>query len=211
MIFFLKTLIISIIIIPQTVFGQSFSGTITYRISYIGNIKAMPRPTEMKLIIKKNKIRKEVNSPTGKHIIITDSKKETACLLLNLGQNKIAVLSSSNETRENIKRQQGGELKIFSKKKKIAGYKCRKALLIHRNDTITVYYTNKLDIPNPNWHTRFGVINYFLMEYSQEVNKIKINYKVHKIEKHKVADSTFTIPKDFQKISMKEFHNLLKN
>lgn len=103
--------------------------------------------------------------------------------------------------------------------KKIAGYNCKKALLITdkliTKDTLTVWYTPDVKFPNVastggtssfgnmgggTGNTGFDKVNGFVMMYERSMPRgRKMEVKVTKIETDKeVADKEFEIPKDIE-------------
>ena len=53
--------------------------------------------------------------------------------------------------------------------KEIAGYKCKEAIVkLKDGETTHVYYTNDIDIENPNWSNPFSKIDGVLMDFQME-------------------------------------------
>ena len=91
------------------------------------------------------------------------------------------------------------EIRYRRKKEKIAGYKCRTALVTYPNeDPIVVYYTRKIPA---NLNLKFeGLKGYPLNRYFQ------IEWVG---EEKELSDELFSIPPDYRVMTMKEFQNSL--
>lgn len=111
--------------------------------------------------------------------------------------------------------------------KKIAGYNCKKALLITTKfpvikDTITVWYTNEIKLQNitstgglsgfGNMGAVSGLdkIDGFVMRYEMNMRRNrKMEVEVTKIDTTKeIADKEFDIPKDFEVKPMKDMRGM---
>lgn len=98
--------------------------------------------------------------------------------------------------------------------KTIAGYKC-KAYTVYVNDSantiFTVYYTNEIQINNPNCNNPFNMIDGVLLEYQMAFQKIPTHLVAKKVIKEKVNDEEFLIPEGFVKVQKAKMIETINN
>ena len=88
--------------------------------------------------------------------------------------------------------------------KEIAGYKCTKVDIKNKKDGSTSYAYVSKEIPGSN--KTYSFLNDFALEYSIHTdNEMTMVMKVKTLEKMKVADSFFEIPKDYPVKTMADF------
>jgi len=86
----------------------------------------------------------------------------------------------------------------------VAGYDCKKALVVFNDVSITsfyIYYTDQIRIKDPNWSLPFRHIQGVLLEYQMERNGIVMRFRATQVLDAKVADSDFEIPDGYETVA----------
>ena len=207
----------------------------------------MDGETKTTTYIKNDKVKTNFKSETFRGSIFRDNAAKTTTTIFEIMGNKQGFVVSDNDQVE-MRRKADSAMKEKSKtdtgmqrrprtmdlppatvvyleeSKKIAGYSCKKALIITdrilRKDTMGVWYTPEIKFPNvsstggtsglgnmggPN---NFEKVDGFVMQYEREMPRgRKMEVKVTKIETDKeVADKEFEIPKDVEIKTMAEMN-----
>lgn len=195
-----------------TLAQKSFEGTINYGLSYedlpaeMAAMEAM-LPDEMTIQIKGQQSRMEQSLGMGmSQITITDMKKGSGVLLMDLMGKKMAMEMSKEELEKmdkNKKSQKKPEFKYVDGSKDIAGYKCKRALVVMEGSAeLEIYYTEEL--PKGASKTYEG-LNGFPLEYTIAQGPMKIKVTAEKVKQEKLDNSLFDIPSGYDKITFEEF------
>lgn len=198
---------------------NDFNGIIVYNITYSGS-KVTPQmesmmPKTVKIKIKGEKSRTEMNMGMGSTNVIFDGATQTSITLMDMMGQKLAMKMTAVELEEELKDAPEVEVENTSETKEIAGYTCKKAIVkVHEknSDKVTeqiVYYTDKLgpgysNMDNPLFKSIDGV----MLEYSMEDKGISMQFTAISVEKKKIADSEFEIPEDYKVVTKSEFQNM---
>ena len=96
--------------------------------------------------------------------------------------------------------------------KKIAGYECKKMKgTLMNGTTVEVWYAPELGGENLNWCTPYSEVKGALMEYVlQDANGPLTKLTASEVNIAVVSDADFSVPGDFQKISIDEQETILK-
>lgn len=84
--------------------------------------------------------------------------------------------------------------------KKILNYNCNHAIVTVDNeshDAFEIYYTDKINIEDPNWGTPFAPINGVLLVYQYEKYDVCMRFEAISIKFTEIDDSEFEIDEDF--------------
>jgi GLPGLI family protein len=202
-----KLVLASLFAMAATVssFAQDFEGKVVMKMSYdvpseMKGQEAM-LPAESVAYYKKKNSRIETNSMFGSQIFIVNEKKESTLLLDMMGM-KFAVPMDIPEEAESDKP------KITYEKsggKTIAGYKCKKAIVKYADEEMEVYYTEELKA----FSDKISGLKGFPMEYTTNSSGMKVKTTVTEVKKETVSDDKFTIPDDFQVMSLDELQRML--
>lgn len=193
--------------------AKPFQGTITYTISYEGEIEPAQKaqmPTESTLYLKGDKSREEMKMAMGSQVSIADKATQDMIMLLNMMGQKMAITSNYKEMSEDKTKT---TVKLLDEIKEIAGYTCKSAEVIIKVEdqevTSVYYYTEDINYDNPNWSEPFKEINGVIMEYTVESEKFKMINTVSKVKKGKLKDELFAIPAGYKTMTMDEFKTLM--
>lgn len=174
-------------------------------------------PDKMQVKFKDNKVALDLTGGMGmfKIIMISNPETETAIQMVKMLNKKFAIEYSKQEVDRLFEDQFvikniefiNGEDSI------IAGYTCKKAIAHCSipNRSYTIYYTEDLDIKNPNWANPYKAINGMLMDYPIKMYNIEMHLTNPVVIKEEVDDSLFVLPDDYKIITKEEMDNLLLN
>lgn len=118
-----------------------------------------------------------------------------------------AAIAKENKNYE-LKFEETGETK------EIAGYKCKKMLATMADDPsnkFDVYYTEELNIKEPNANTPYHDIKGMLMQYRLKKFGLEMEFIAKGVEKKEIADSDFDLPAYYKIISKQEMDEFFKS
>lgn len=216
---FVKSLsLIFFVLIVSNGFAQkkakTFNGTITYEISYLGEIDEASKAqlaNQSTLYISGNKIRSEQSSPFYTVAQIMDISKGDMIVLIDAMGMKIAVKQTKEELEK--KKAEAGvkepEINYIDETKTIAGYKCKKAEIKSEEKIIEVYYTEDIAVPSGiNEIQGFKGLKGILMEYTIEQQGIEMKISAKEVKAGKPKAGLFLIPDDYELKSVDELGGL---
>jgi GLPGLI family protein len=203
-------------VISITSFSQAFDGKITAKmvaISVPDEMKGMEgmMSQDMTIYSKKEKTRVELKGMMGTTTIISDTIKKETILLMDMMGQKTAIkqpLEANSATGSFGFEAEGGTFKATSETKTIAGYKCTKGIYTLPTEgdepqmTVELWYTTGISNLQPN-----SDIPGMVMEYTIEMEGIKMQFTVTAVSKEAVADSLFEIPAGYTIKTEEEFEN----
>jgi GLPGLI family protein len=195
---------------------KQFEGTIKFKMSYedlpaeMAMMEAM-LPDEMITRVKGEKSRMEQSMAMGmSSVTITDMKKGTGIVLMDLMGQKIAMEATKEELKKLDKKKVSDkkpEFKYTSETKEIAGYECKKAfIVIEGAGEMEIYYTE--DLP-AGASKQFEGLKGFPLEYSISQGPMKVSFTATKVIKEKLSDSLFSIPDGYDIMTFEEFQKTM--
>jgi GLPGLI family protein len=214
----IKNFILALVatIISITSFSQGFDGKITAKmiaLSVPDEMKGMEGMMTQDMIIysKKEKSRVELKSMMGNTTVISDTVKKESIVLMDMMGQKTAIKQPLDENTASGSfgfEVQGGTFKATSETKTIAGYKCTKGVYTMPTEegepamTVDLWYTTSLSNPQSN-----SDIPGMVMEFTMDMEGMKMQFTISAISKETVADSMFEIPAGYTIKTEEEFQN----
>ena len=202
--------IIAVLFALPTQAQKKFEGSVTYGIEYkdlpaeMASMEAM-LPEEMTIRIKGDKARIEQSLGMGmSQIVISDSKNESGILLMDMMGKRIAIEMSKEELEE-MNKKKDTEPKIEyndSDTKEIAGYQCKKAVIITESGKIELYYTDELP---SGAHKEFEGLKGFPLQYSVSNGPMNMIMTASAVTKEKLDKGMFEIPEGYENQSFEDF------
>jgi GLPGLI family protein len=201
-------------------FGEINEGTINYNLEYSGNEKEMPilsvMPTTMTVKFNKHHAIQKVEGWLGLFSLIgiADLDKGKNYAILKVLEKRYLYEKKPNDSAFGFKDFPNMKIKYLNETKMIAGYKCKKALILipgSKIDSINVYFTDKIKIKDPNWTNPFKQINGVLLEFQMDMFNIRTKITATSVVPAKVPDSEFNIPEDCKKVSKFEIEKVIKD
>lgn len=192
-------------------------GEIVYEASVLDqdNSMASMAPNKMTVRFKANKSCAEMNAGLGlfSTSFISDPEKKTFTQLVKI-LNKKFMLTQDEATINKENERYPIELIPTNETKVIAGYKCMKVKVIPLDKgakPYDIFYTNELNIENPNFTNPFYKIDGVLMEYQLKKFGLEMRFVARSVKSEVVEDKCFQVPSDYKKVSEKEMKMIFDN
>ncbi|MCT4581319.1 MAG: DUF4412 domain-containing protein [Flavobacteriales bacterium] len=198
-----------IAIFVGSTFAQ-FEGKVVYGLDYelpeAMEAQRSMLPSEMSMLIGKSKTKVIQNTMMGSQIVITDTKAKSSILLMDMMGQKMAI-DLPAPTEEELKEEVQPNFKYDDKTKKIAGHKCKHAIMTLEDENgeemeMDVYYTE--EIPSAA-NDKLKGLKGFPLEYTILSQGLTMIVTAKSVSKEKVAASEFEVPEGFSKMTMEEF------
>jgi len=197
-------------------------GTIEYNITYLeseDNAMKDVMPKTMTLIFKDDKMAIDLTGGFGlfKATWVSDFDKRSFLQMVKIMNQKFAIMLDSNTVNEMNDKLPKLKVEFLDDTKKIANYHCKHAKINFENPkypSFDIYYTNEINIKNPNWSTQFKAIDGVMLEYQMKRYNIEMKFTAKKIisAKDEPIDNTiFERPADYKLISREHMDELLSS
>lgn len=163
------------------------------------------KSTEKTVYIKGTKSRVDLisTSPSYSQITFFDTKKDSAVVLREFGNNKFMSFLDENKWKEQNMKYEGMQLVEQLETKIILGYECKKLIAKLTDGTsFSLYYVPSMIASNKAFEYQFKNVSGFVLEYEYmgEQNKGKITYTASKINFNPVPSQKFDLPKSGYRI-----------
>ncbi len=208
-------LIISLFFIRCNNSNIKSEGVILYEISYpkikSNSIFNMFLPSNMETYFDKYNVRSNFNGIL-KNSIFTNSEDKTYIHTINDFSRKYKLELKECDVDKIIKKVNNNfKIEYTKEEKKILGYNCKKAILINKNNNqkYCIYYTEEINIYDPNWNTPYKEIKGVLLEYETVINKIEMKFIAKNIEFKEIDKSMFSVDKEYKNINITEFDGIM--
>ena len=131
-------------------------------------------------------------------------KKGSGTLLMNMMGKKMAVEMSKDDLKDMDKKSdKKPEFKYVEGTKKIAGYECKKALMVVDSvGEIEIYYTE--DLP-AGANKQFEGLKGFPLEYTIDSGQFKMKMTAKTVKAETLGTDLFAIPDGYDKMTFEEF------
>ncbi|MFT4980441.1 MAG: GLPGLI family protein, partial [Bacteroidia bacterium] len=196
-------------------------GKIVYTLSYPqfddDNIFTSMFPSEMTFKFKDNNTRNELktNLAIFSTSLLANNKDKKVTHLVKIADKYSGLEMDSMEIMEEYGRKPDGmKITPSDKTKEIAGYNCNHAYVTFENDAsknFDVYYTNDIEIQDPNWCTPFHEIKGVLME--AKVNKFSIDMHIiaNAVVEEEYPNEDFQITNEYEPITVAEMADIFQS
>lgn len=208
-------LALAVTIVSFSAFSQGFDGKVTAKMTAISvpdEMKGMEgmMSQDMTIYSKKEKTRVELKSMMGSTTIISDTIKKESIVLMDMMGQKTALVQPLDENASSSLgfEAEGGTFTATSETKTIAGYKCTKGIYTMPAEEgepqmiVELWYTTGIANPQPN-----SDIPGMIMEFTMDMEGVKMQFSVTSASKESVADSLFEIPAGYTIKTEEEFQN----
>lgn len=197
--------------------AKPFAGIIKYSVTFEGDIDAQTKaqlPTEMVMYIKDGKVRSDQVSPMYTMGAVTLEDGSVIILIEAMGQ-KMAS-KQSKEAVEKAKAEAEAEktaeptVNVVDESKTIAGYKCQKAEVTVDGETMEVFFTEEIPMPDSYYeNSPVKGIKGVPMEYTTNANGMTMVMTAKEVKKGGVNNSMFMITDDYQEVPWEQFIQML--
>lgn len=200
--------------------GKPFKGIVTYSMKYEGDLDPatlaqLPTTQSVNILGKYSKIQTIV--PGATIDVISNGYDSTNIMLYDImGLGKYSIKTGKEKIAEAIEKNKVEAINYIDETKTIAGYVCKKAEYITKNEfdeeeTTIVYYNETIGGPELNYVGNFPGLKGFPMEYvvkKEDITVITTTAEV-KTKKVKLKDVDFFIPIDYKEITLEEFMQMI--
>lgn len=192
--------------------GPLSEGIVEFEIQYppeTSNDKVMMAmmPEKLRLIFNPDNTRSDLTVGMGVMEVsfISKNLEKELVTLLSIVDKKYALVMDSAKVGEELKRKIQWKVSPVSGSKRICGYKCKKAMVSNgENIEFPVFYTDELEVKNPNWSSPFHQIPGVLMEYDLVLNNIRMHLSAISVQESEVNPGVFVTPANFPSVKREE-------
>jgi len=146
-------------------------------------------------------------------IFIANPNKKTLIQLVKVFNVKQACIDD-----EKMIQQENDDYKLDFKEtketKEIAGYKCKKLIATLADDPTVkfdVYYTEEMNVTDPNFSNPYSKVKGMLMEYRLKKFGLEMTFTALGVKKEEIPDEEFELPAYYKVISKKEMDDFFKS
>ena len=146
-------------------------------------------------------------------IFIANPNKKTLIQLVKVFNVKQACIDD-----EKMIQQENDDYKLdfqeTKETKEIAGYKCKKLIATLADDPTVkfdVYYTEEMNVTNPNFSNPYSKIKGMLMQYRLKKFGLEMTFTALGVKKEEIPDEEFELPAYYKVISKKEMDDFFKS
>jgi len=192
-------------------------GEIHYNIDYIGKIGPMPKevlPKNLIVSFKDNKILFEMISSFGNSGILNLANPEKGIFdtYFSLFSLKYFYAVEPGEQFPGLEAMKGIVIRKTTKTSVICGFNCKNAEVTFPADREKVYeiwYTNEINVNNPNAATPFSQIDGVLMSFFFFLGTAELQFDAETVYKKEIPDEAFERREKFLRVSREEIDKLI--
>ncbi len=191
-------------------------GVIEYDITYPkldpNNMMVSGMPSKAYLRFKNNNTVNDMSGMMGLFSItyISDQSTKQVVQMLTLF-NKKYVSDISKDEMKKLNSSYLNTVEPGANTQEVAGFKCKEAIATLKNgETVHVYYTNDINIFDPNWSNPYYQISGVLMDFEMERYGITMHLKAKSVIADKIDDSIFNVSADYKRIPFEELEKILE-
>ena len=190
---------------------------VTYPLPNESNLDESLLPSTIEFYFDKNKTMTNISAGMGvfNTSIVTDFDKKqlTSALHIRMMGKKFRLDLNEQEIKNQLAREPKMEIKFLPDTQTIAGYLCKKATCSFPDGSLpdlNVFYTDAIQLSNPNWYSPYSPIKGVLMEFYIHRYGVHMKLRAREFKKEKVSADKFEIDSDFISISQKEMDEYYK-
>jgi len=195
-------------------------GCIVYDISYIDSEENNPLisllPANMTLNFKDNNTITKIEGYLGifRFSYLCNAKLHQSGTLLQILDKRYIYIDKEGAMGFGYNALDGMQINKTDETKEIIGFKCKKAIVTYNDPTpktVELYYTDEIAIENPNANNPFKDIDGVLLQFEVKMNNIGMKFKANRLEKIKIKDMEFEIPKGYKKITKEKMAEIMNS
>lgn len=191
-------------------------GEIHYTIEYMGKI-GMPKelmPRNLVVSFKADKILFDISAPIGNSGILNLSNPEEGIYdtYISLLTWRYYYAAKPGEPHPGFDGMTGLEIRKTSKTRVICGFNCRCAEVMipqNRDRIYEVWYTNEINVKNPNTATPYSEIDGVLMSFFFIMGPAEMHFEAETVYKKEISDQTFERRTKYARISREEINSFI--
>ena len=189
-------------------------GTIIYSADYPNHKKNIflynILPKEVEISFKDGMVRNDISRGNFQNILLFDCNKSQMEIYFQYGEEAFKTKLSPSEIRQMLNDQVNYEIRFMDETDTLVGFNVKKALAVNKKDkkdVITLWYTEEIELKNPNWYNTFNEVPGVLLAYSVDRFGIRMDYKAVKFipKADESRKQLFTLPAKGTSISYDEY------
>jgi hypothetical protein len=192
-------------------------GEIHYNIDYIGSFGPMPRevmPKNLVVAFKHDKILFEMISSFGNSGILNLANPEKGIFdtYFSLFTLKYFYAVQPGEQFPGFEAMEGIEIRKTTKTAVICGFNCKNAVVTFpskKDKAYEIWYTNEINVKNPNTATPFSEIDGVLMSFFFLLGQSELHFNAETVYKKEIPDETFERRETFTRVSRNEIDKFI--
>ncbi len=196
--------------------GRNSEGSITYKIDYLDNQKNNPMisllPDKMVLNFKNNKTQSSIKGFANLFELtyVSDLNKKKGFSTLRMPGKKY-IYEFDLKDALGYENMEDLEIQLTPETKEICGLKCNKAIGTSSafEKPIDIYYTDLIQIADPNFSNPFKDIKGVLLEFTANMNGISMFLTAEKLSEIEIEDEIFNKPEGYTSVSKEEMLNIV--
>ena len=195
-------------------------GTIIYSADYPNHKKNIflynILPKEIEISFKNGIVRNDISRGNFQNILLFDCNKKQMDIYFQYGEEAFKTKLSPKEIQNMLDEQIKYDIRFTDETDTLAGFNVKKALAVNKTDKqdiITLWYTEEIELKNPNWYNTFKEVPGVLLAYSVDRFGIRMDYKatrfISKADESKKP--LFTLPAKGTSISYDEYNQKMNS
>ncbi|GAB5538902.1 MAG: hypothetical protein Salg2KO_10050 [Salibacteraceae bacterium] len=192
-------------------------GIIEYQVTYpeldSDNIMLEMLPSKMVMKFKDNKYKSKLETTAGivEMSVMADYETQKMYNLVKIFSDRYALELDKDAAIALTNKLPQFDLVFKDDAMKIADANCQKAELDFggNRENYVFYYTDEIDLKNPNWCTPYNGIEGVLLDYRIENYGMNMHLRATRIVPQVIDDSEFEITDDYEFLSPLEFDKLV--
>jgi hypothetical protein len=193
-------------------------GEIHYNIDYIGSVGGMPRDILPKALIvsfKKDKILFEMSTPIGNSGVINLANPDKGIYdtYLSLFTLRLLYEAQPGEIFPGFESMDSMILTKTTKTTVICGYNCKNAEVTFpsiKGRVFDIWYTDEIDIKNPNEATPFNSIDGVLLNFFFLMGKTELHFDAETVYRKDIPDALFERRDKFMRVSKENISKFIR-
>lgn len=193
-------------------------GVIEYDVTYpdldSNNIMLEMLPDKMVMTFKRDKYKSELKTAAGiiEMAVVADASTHTMYNLVKIFSDRYVLRLNRAQAKEMTNVLPPFQTVFLEEWETIADAKCQKVLLdfgTAKSESYLFYFTNEIDLQEPNWCTPYEEIKGVLLDYRIENYNMHMRLKATRIIPSKVDDAEFVVDDRYKELSPQEFDALV--
>jgi hypothetical protein len=197
-------------------------GIIEYDIKYLDQKQAelygFLLPEKMQIIFKGSRLKTTFPGLSGNFnfTLIANTTTDSLIGLFDIMKKKYYYIENGADSSVFYSAIPGLQVEELETTEEIAGYVCKKANITSHSEEMNnfpVFYTNQIDIPEPNKNTPFFNINGVLMDFQMKMYNLHMHFRTDQITICEIDATTFKVPPEYKRINregVKKIINILE-
>ncbi len=195
-------------------------GTIIYSADYPNHKKNVflynILPKEIQISFKNGIVRNDISRGNFQNILLFDCNKNQMDIYFQYGEEAFKTKLTPDEIRKMLNDQSKYDIRFTEETDTLAGFNVKKAIAVNqkdKKDVITLWYTEEIELKNPNWYNTFNEVPGVLLAYSIDRFGIRMDYKAIKFipKADESKKQLFTLPAKGTSITYDEYNQKMNS